>query len=176
LVPEGLVETRQPEKGEPGPNPPKIAEITDYGQEYISSVDSGISTGEIAERLERLEEQVEGLRQENQELREENQELKQVVEGSNVEMVTGRVQELTGDVDRLQAKMSNVQEAIGETQTHPLIQSQETAEGFDAMLVIMNATRRVVEEEIEDGEERIENEREEVRETLSERGRLLTDE
>jgi len=176
LAPEGLIKTHQPEP-EPGGFPPKEITLTEHGKEYLEGLDSGDrNSGGIADRLDRLEEQVEGLRQENQELREENQELKEMIEGSDVEMVTGRVQELTDDVDRLQAKMSNMQEAIGETQSHPLIQSRETAEGFDAMLVMMNASRRIIEDEIEGGEERHEQERAEVQETLSERGRLLTEE
>jgi prefoldin subunit 5 len=175
LVPEGLVETRQPEKDEPGPHPPKIAVLTDYGQEYVEGLDHHVSTGEVADRLERLEEQVEGLRQENQALREENEELKAVVDEADVESVTSRVTELTDDVDRLQAKMSNIQEAVGETQTHPLIQSRETAEGFDAMLVMVNACRRVIESEVEDGEERFREELEAARTSLRESGRLLMD-
>lgn len=176
LAPEGLVETHQPEP-EPGGFPPKEITLTEHGEEYLESIASGgRSSGGIADRLERLEEQVEGLRKENQALREENQELKELVEESDVEMVTGRVQELTADVDQLQAKMTNMQETIGEIQTHPLVESKETAEGFDTLLVMMNACRRVIEAEFEDGEERLEQERSAVQETLSDRGRLFADE
>ena len=146
LVPEGLVETHQPETDEPGPHPPKIVRITDYGQEYIQSVDSGISTGEIAERLERLEQEVEGLRQENQELRE-------VVEESDVEMVTGRVQELTDDVDRLQAKMSNLQDALGDLNSDPVIGSATAQNNINTGLVLGNALRELAIEEF--GEDRV---------------------
>lgn len=176
LEPAGLVDTHQPEGDGSRVNPPKEMTLTEDGREFVETIDEQGLYGQIADRLDRLEKQVDGLRQENRELREENEELKAAIEGSDVETVTSRVKELTDDVDRLQAKMSNMQEAIGETQTHPLIQSRETAEGFDAMLVMMNACRRIIEEEIEDGEARLEQERSDVRETLSERDRLLTDE
>jgi prefoldin subunit 5 len=173
LEPEGLIETHQPDP-EPGKYPPKILMLTKEGQELLEDLNSESASSGIADRLQRLEEQVDGFRQENQKLREENRELKELIEESGVEAVTNRVTELTENVDRLQAKMSNMRDTIEETQTHPLIQSTETAEGFDTMLVTMNACRRIIEEEIKDGEERVKQERADVRETLSERGRLLT--
>jgi len=153
LVPEGLVETRQPDPS-PGEFPPKEITLTDHGEDFLESLDSeGRFGDEIAARLERLEEQVDALRQENLELREENEELKTVIESSDVEQVVGRVQELTDDIDSLQATTSNLNDALGDLNSDPVIGNETAQKNINTGLILGNALRELAVEE--HGEDRV---------------------
>lgn len=168
LEPEELLTVHQPE-GEPGVTPPKEFTLTEHGEEYLEKIGEKDSARGIAERLERVEQQLDKFKKANQELREENQELRE----SDVSTVVNRVPELTGDVDELQSKVRNLQDALGEIQTHPVIENEGSAAGLDDIIVMANACRRVIESELDNGDELIEEQSEIVREKAREAGALF---
>jgi len=171
LVPEGLIEAHQPQSDEPGRYPPKEIAITDHGEEYLETLDSRGTRGQIAERLDRLEEQVKGLRKENQDLREENRELKDQIEGSNVGMVTDRVEELTDDVDDIQSTLDGLQTAFGEVQTHSVLTHSNSATAINTGYVLGNVCRELLEEEF--GEQRVMEKVDEKKEKFANEEKLL---
>lgn len=171
LVPEGLVETRQPDPS-PGEFPPKEITLTDHGKDYLESLDSqGRFGDDLAARLERLEEQVDSLRQENRELREENEELKAVIEQSNVEQIIGRVRELTDDVDSLQARVSDWEGTLGDLQSDPVIENETARKNINTGLILGNALRELAVEEY--GEDRVMDLVSEKQEKFGEEGELI---
>jgi vacuolar-type H+-ATPase subunit I/STV1 len=171
LAPEGLIEATQPDP-EPGNIPPQELRLTERGEQYLSEVDSeGLVPEGIVERLDRLEEQVDGLRSENKKLREENEELKAAIEGSDVEQIVGRVQELTNDVDRLQTKTGNLQDALGDLNSDPVVGSDFAPTAINTGYLLGNVARELLVEQV--GEDRVEEVFDEKRAKLESEDKVL---
>jgi DNA-binding PadR family transcriptional regulator len=166
LEPAGYIDTHQPAR-EDGRIPPKIISLSETGREVLEVLDDPTETRrEIADRVGRLEEQIHGLREENQELREQNERLRELVEGSDVGQIGNRVAALEADVDELQSTVRTLA-------NDPLLDDTQTRADRDSALILSNACKRLLIDEMGGGEERVEAEIATVKENLEDQDALL---
>lgn len=171
LEPAGVVVTRRVE-AEDSQIPPKELTLTEEGQEYVEQLDS-VDQGDagLAERLNELEAEVETLRQKNRELREVNRELREGLDQASLNEAMEKVSRLESEVSSLQSTVNTVDQAVGEMQSDPVIESDIAPAAINGGVVLGNTCKKLLEEEL--GEDRVEEKRQEVKQLLRDDGSLV---
>ena len=166
LEPTGIVETRR--ITEDNTNiPPNELILTEDGEEYLHQLKKNNKIERnLSERVEQLEVQVSTLQEENQELRKQNQQLQSSVNQLEINNFQQEIQEIQNEINDLQIRVATIEQ-------RPVIENEVTPHIIDTAIIAGSTSQQFLIDEF--GEEQVENTRERMIKSLSEKEYRIMD-